>query len=162
MKGDTSSVAGPAPRRQLSSRRALPLVVRYALVGGVTQAIYLIGLVAAMSAGAHYFVAIGVAQLVAIAFAFPTYRAWVFSADGPLLRQFTAFLGVWWSGALASLIGVPTLVEVVGMTPLVAQLLVMTTVALLSFAGHVGITFRPRPSRPRHQRGNPETVDVHV
>lgn len=123
----------------------LPTVVRYGVVGGVTQVVYLSVLGAALAIGAHYLVALVAAQLSAIAFAFPAYRGLVFEAEGPLGRQLAAFLGVWWSGAVMSLVGVPLCVEALGLRPFVAQLLVLVLVVGLSFVGHLRVTFRQRP-----------------
>ncbi|WP_051750346.1 GtrA family protein [Phycicoccus jejuensis] len=132
-----------APARRVRRRWAdLPVVVRYGVVGGVTQVVYLSVLAATLAAGAHYVVALGSAQLAAMIFAFPAYRGQVFRAEGPLGRQLVAFLGVWWTGAALSLVGVPALVELAGLRPLVAQLLVLVGVVLLSFVGHLRVTFR--------------------
>ncbi|MBM6400936.1 GtrA family protein [Phycicoccus sonneratiae] len=121
---------------------ALPVVVRYGVVGGVTQVVYLSVLGAALALGAHYLVGLAAAQLSAIAFAFPAYRGLVFAAEGPLGRQFATFLGVWWTGAALSLVGVPLCVEAFGLHPFVAQLLVLVVVVGFSFLGHLRVTFR--------------------
>lgn len=123
----------------------LPTVVRYGVVGGVTQVVYLSVLGTALALGAHYLLALVAAQLSAIAFAFPAYRGLVFEATGPLGRQLVTFLGVWWSGAVMSLVGVPLCVEALGLRPFVAQLLVLVLVVGLSFLGHLRVTFRQRP-----------------
>lgn len=145
MAETTLAPAPPAASLPHRARRRwadLPVVVRYGLVGGVTQVVYLSVLAATLAAGAHYLVALGGAQLAAMTFAFPAYRGQVFRAEGPLGRQLVAFLGVWWTGAALSLAGVPALVELAGLRPLVAQLLVLVGVVLLSFVGHLRVTFR--------------------
>ena len=65
--------------------------------------------------------------------------------EGPLTRQFLTFMGVWWTGAAMSLIGVPALVESFGLAPFTAQLLVFIPVFAFSFMGHLRLTFRRRP-----------------
>ncbi|QIM21424.1 hypothetical protein G7075_10305 [Phycicoccus sp. HDW14] len=125
---------------------SLPVVVRYGVVGGVTQVVYLSVLGGALALGAHYLVGLVAAQLSAIAFAFPAYRGLVFRADGPLGRQVATFLGIWWTGAATSLVGVPLCVEAFGLRPFVAQLLVLVLVVSLSFLGHLRVTFRQRPA----------------
>ncbi|MBT9255913.1 GtrA family protein [Phycicoccus sp. MAQZ13P-2] len=139
----TARASGALLRRSWAE---LPVVVRYAVVGGVTQAVYLSTLAGGLAVGAHYLVALVVAQLVAMAFAFPAYRGQVFRADGPLRRQLVAFVGVWWTGAALSLGGVPALVELGHLPPLPAQLLVLVLVVGLSFVGHLRVTFRRRPT----------------
>ena len=121
---------------------ALPTVIRYGLAGGVTQAVYLTTMAVAMWGGTHYLLALALAQVAAITFAFPTYRNLVFVAEGSVLRQFGSFMGVWWTGAAMSLVGVPVLVELAGLPPLGAQVIVLTFVVLASYLGHRTITFR--------------------
>lgn len=123
----------------------LPVVVRYGVVGGLTQVVYLSVLGATLALGAHYLLALAAAQVSAIAFAFPAYRGLVFDATGPLGRQLATFLGIWWTGAAMSLVGVPLCVEALGLQPFVAQLLVLVAVVTFSFLGHLRVTFRPRP-----------------
>lgn len=131
----------PAPARGDRLARTLPLLLRYAVAGGLTYAIYLGAFIVALQLVDRYFVAICIAQVVAIAFAFPVYRNRVFRADGPLARQFVAFLGVWWVGAALSLAGVPLLVETTALGPLPAQLVVLVGVVGFSFLGHRRLTF---------------------
>ena len=120
------------------------MVVRYGVAGVVTQIIYLSVLAAALAAGWHYLVGMALAQVGAIAFAFPTYRARVFRSDGRLLPQFVTFLGVWWTGVAMSFVGVPLLVEGAGFRPLPAQVLVLVGVVTMSFLSHRELTFRVR------------------
>ena len=127
--------------------QTLPTVVRYGVAGGVTQVIYLSTMSVALFLSAHYLLALLLAQVAAICFAFPVYRNLVFVAEGSLVRQLGTFLGVWWTGAAMSLLGVPALVEVAGLPPLTAQVLVLVVVVIASFLGHRNVTFRrSRPS----------------
>lgn len=138
-----------APTRDLSRRvrshwSALPVVIRYGIAGGATQVVYLGVLGGALAGGAFYMGALLVAQLAAMSFAFPVYRGLVFRAHGPLPRQILAFLGVWWSGAVTSLVGVPLLVETVHVGAFLAQIAVLCVVVSLSFLTHLRVTFRQR------------------
>lgn len=122
---------------------SLPLVVRYGVAGGLTQVVYLGTLGLALSGGVHYVVGMGVAHLVAMTFAFPVYRRRVFrDRESPLRRQLVAFLGVWWTGAAVSVVAVPLMVELLGVQPFTAQVLVLVVVATASFVTHYGVTFR--------------------
>lgn len=133
--------AAPAMGRVRGLWRRVPTIVRYGLTGGVTQCIYLTTMAALLSADVDYMLALCGAQAAAIVFAFPAYRNVVFMAEGPLARQVGAFLGVWWTGAALSVIGVPVLVEMLGLAPLVAQVTVLSVVVVMSFLGHRNLTF---------------------
>lgn len=125
--------------------------VRYLVVAGTTSLGYL-GLVAAgLAVGWHYMVAILVAQVVTIACAFPAYRTLVFQSRGSVGADFARFLSVWSTGAVAGVVATPLLVEVLGMQPLVAQVLAMVVVAVGSYLGHRFFSFRhqgPDPAGP--------------
>ncbi|MCA1782637.1 MAG: GtrA family protein [Dermatophilaceae bacterium] len=133
--------------RQLVTRAWAHHQVRYLIVAGTTALGYL-GLVALgyKGFGWHYMVAIGVAQVITIASAFPAYRSLVFESQGRVWTDFTRFLSVWASGAVAGVIGTPFLVEVFGMDPLVGQVLAIIIVAVASYLGHRFFSFRS-PSR---------------
>lgn len=133
----------------------LPVVLRYALAGAVTQVLYLTALALGLAADVPYVAAIAVAQVVAIAYAFPVYRRRVFQAVGPLRLQFAAFLGVWWTGAAMSFVGVPLLVELVHLRPLTAQVVVLLIVFFYSYAAHANFTFR-------HPRGGVDKATPHA
>jgi putative flippase GtrA len=120
----------------------LPVVMRYALAAGVTQVLYLTALALGLAAELPYVAAIAVAQVIAIAYAFPVYRRQVFDVRGEISRQFATFLGVWWSGAAMSFVGVPLLVELAHLGPFTAQVLVLLAVFSYTFAAHAGLTFR--------------------
>ena len=122
--------------------RSSPTVVRYGLAGGTTQLVYLSVLAVALASDVYYIASVALAQVVAICYAFPVYRRHVFVAQGPLTNQFLTFLGIWWTGAAMSFIGVPALVEGFGIRPFVAQLVVFIPVFTFSFLGHLGLTFR--------------------
>jgi putative flippase GtrA len=124
-----------------------PTVVRYGLAGGTTQVVYLCVLGGALVADVPYMAAVAAAQVVAICYAFPVYRRHVFVAEGPLPRQFLTFMGIWWTGAAMSFIGVPALVEGFGIAPFIAQLIVFIPIFTFSFLGHLRLTFKS--SRPR-------------
>ncbi len=131
----------------------LPVMVRFGLVGAAAQVVYLVTLIAALATGLHYLLALVVAQVCTIGFAFPMHRNRVFGAEGPVRHQLLMFLGVWWTGAAASFLGVLALVEAVGLQPVPAQLIVMVVVAGWSFLANSRLSFRPRASivvEPHH------------
>lgn len=119
-----------------------PTLIRFAVVGATVQLIYLGSLIALLAMSIHYVPALLVAQVIAIAFAFPTYRVHVFEGTGPWRSQLVRFAGIWWSGAAASLVGVPLLVEFLRLPPVLAQVIVVVCVAALTFVAHQRLTFR--------------------
>lgn len=122
--------------------------VRYLLVAGTTSLGYL-GLVAAgLALGWHYMIAIAVAQAITIACAFPAYRTLVFASRGPWRTDFARFLSVWSSGMVAGFVATPLLVEVLGMPPLLAQVVAIVVVAVGSYLGHRYFSFRHRDPAP--------------
>lgn len=140
-RGGASNGPAPAPG---GLRATLPVLVRYALSGVLAQVLYL-GLIAGgLAAGLHYLVAIVAAQAVVLAVSFPVYRRRVFRSTGPVGRQLVTFLGVWGVGAAMSLVGVPLLVEVAGLHPLLAQVVVLGVIFVFSFVSHQQVTFRQR------------------
>ena len=148
--------AGSGGRMVVSeSWRRLPVPARYALAGATTQLVYLSTMALGLFGGLPYLAAIVLAQVLAIAFAFPVYRARVFEAHGQLVRQFLAFLGVWWAGAVASLVGVPLLVELAGLQPFPAQVLVIAMLVFVSFLAHRHITFASRRDTADGESGTP-------
>lgn len=118
--------------------------VRYLLVAGVTSTLYVGWVALGLWAGLHYMLAIGLAQVVTIAGAFPAYRRLVFRSRGPWPGDLARFLSVWSSGMVAGFVATPLLVELVGLHPLVAQVIAIVVVAVGSYLGHRYITFRHR------------------
>ena len=116
--------------------------IRYLVVAGCTQVVYLGTFSLGLLAGWHYMIAIAVAQVVTIAAAFPAYRTIVFESRGRVWSDFVRFLGVWASGAFAGILLTPALVEIAGMPPLPAQIIAIAIVAVGSFLGHHFFSFR--------------------
>ena len=116
--------------------------IRYLVVAGCTQVVYLGTFSLGLLAGWHYMIAFAVAQVVTIAAAFPAYRTIVFESSGRVWSDFVRFLGVWASGAFAGILLTPALVEIAGMPPLPAQIIAIAIVAVGSFLGHHFFSFR--------------------
>lgn len=116
--------------------------MRYLVVAGTTTLCYL-GLVAAgLRFGWHYLVAILVAQAITIACAFPAYRTLVFQSRDRARRDFARFLSVWSTGAVAGVVATPALVELVHLSPMLAQVIAIVVVAVGSYLGHRLFSFR--------------------
>lgn len=120
--------------------------VRYLVVAGTTSLFYLALVATGLWLGLHYMVAIAAAQAVTISGAFPAYRHLVFVSRSDWRGDLVRFLSVWSSGMVAGFLATPFLVEVVGISPLPAQVLAIIVVAVGSYLGHRYITFRQRPT----------------
>nr|WP_281497343.1 GtrA family protein [Ornithinimicrobium sp. F0845] len=118
--------------------------VRYLIVAGTTSVFYLSLVAGGLALGWHYMVAIAVAQMITIAGAFPAYRVLVFESGGAWRGDLVRFLSVWSSGMIAGLVATPLLVELLGMPPLIAQLVAIVVVAVGSYLGHRYFSFRHR------------------
>ena len=142
----TPAFGSPVAVPEGSSRPdgVLRVLLRYALGGAASQVVYLCLIAVAIGLGAHYLVAIILAQAIVLLFTFPIYRRRVFRSSGPVLTQFATFLGVWLVGAAMSLVGVPLLVELGEMRPLPAQVVVLVVIFVFSFLTHRKVTFRAR------------------
>lgn len=116
--------------------------VRYLVVAGTTQVVYLSVFTLGLLAHLHYMVAILLAQVLTICAAFPAYRILVFASTNSIVSDFARFLSVWTSGALAGIVMTPFLVEVIGLPPFVAQVMAIAVVAVGSYLGHRFFSFR--------------------
>ena len=126
-------------------RRALEREeVRYLAVAGSTSLLYLCLVAALLATHLQYMIAILIAQAVIISLAFPTYRRLIFRSTGPWRRDLPRFVGVWAGGFLAGVVATPALVELVGLDPLLAQVIAVGAVAVLSYLGHRFVSFRDR------------------
>ncbi|WP_166879362.1 MULTISPECIES: GtrA family protein [unclassified Salinibacterium] len=117
--------------------------LKYLVVASLTSLFYLGVMSLGLLIGWHYFIAIVIAQAVTIAGAFPAYRRFVFQSTGPIGRDFVRFLSVWLTGMIAGLVLTPLMVELVGMHPLVAQVIAIAVVSIGSFLAHRYFSFKP-------------------
>lgn len=120
--------------------------VRYLLAGGSIAVLYL-GLFASLAALEprwHYLAYFAIAQAVTISVAFPVYRTWVFESRGSLVTDLRRFLGVWSLSLVGSLLSLPLLVTVLGLDPVVAQVLAVVVLSFASYAGHRYVSFSHR------------------
>lgn len=144
----------PSVVRRLWARKE----VRYLLVAGTTQVVYLGTFALGLLAGWHYMLAIGVAQVLTIAAAFPAYRTIVFESAGRIGTDFIRFISVWAGGAVAGIVLTPALVELGGVHPFVAQLIAIVLVAVGSFLGHRYFSFRHQAPTDPIEPNSPSTT----
>jgi putative flippase GtrA len=96
----------------------------------------------------HYMVALGIAQVLSVSFAYLTYKLGVFRTKGRVLSEFSAFSGFYLFNYVANWLGLPLLVELGGIEPVVAQLGFTAVVMVSSWFWHSKVTFRRRETRP--------------
>ncbi len=96
----------------------------------------------------HYLVALGIAQVVSLCFAFATYKLGVFRTRGNVAREFGAFASFYLVNYAVNWIALPLLVEVGGVHPVIAQLGFAFVIIVTSWFWHSRVTFRTagRPS----------------
>ena len=92
----------------------------------------------------HYLIALGVAQIVCLAFAYTTYKLGVFRTRGRLAREFGAFSGFYLVNYAANWAILPLLVEVGGIPPIIAQTGFICVIIAGSWFWHSRVTFADR------------------
>lgn len=90
----------------------------------------------------HYMIALGVAQVVSLCFAFATYKLGVFRTRGNIAREFGAFSGFYLFNYAANWAALPLLVELAGIPPVIAQLGFAIVLISTSWFWHSRVTFR--------------------
>ncbi|MFL0414405.1 GtrA family protein [uncultured Sphingomonas sp.] len=90
----------------------------------------------------HYMIALGVAQVVSLCFAFATYKLGVFRTRGNIAREFGAFSGFYLFNYAANWAALPLLVELAGIPPVIAQLGFAIVLIATSWFWHSRVTFR--------------------
>lgn len=157
LRQETGPLNQPAPGRDRRLWRALiaDRRVRYVAVGGVSAVVYyaiftagylLLGEWISPTAGFSAVVVAVFANLATALLMYPLYRVGVFAGEGPWLSGFLRFYTIALWSLLWSLVGLPLLIELAGMHPLLAQGIIIVAVPLLNYQIHIFWTFRHRPS----------------
>ncbi|MCK5891272.1 GtrA family protein [Aeromicrobium sp.] len=94
-----------------------------------------------------YMVTLLFAHVAAVLCAFVLYRRFVFRVTGNVLVDLARFESVYLVGLGINLVLLPLAVEVGGLEPIVAQLLIVFVTTIVSYVGHSRFSFR-RPSDP--------------
>ncbi len=125
---------------------SIPRHVRFLLAGGVNTALglslYPLLLWTVPWLHDHYLVALGIAQVVCLVFAFATYKVGVFRTKGFAAREFGAFSTYYMLNYAANWAALPALVEIGGIHPVIAQPLFVMVLVAGSWFWHSRITFR--------------------
>ena len=89
----------------------------------------------------HYLVGLAIAQVFSVCFAFLTYKFGVFQTRGRYAREFTAFASFYAVNYAANWAALPALVELAGLSPIVAQFFFSLIVIVGSYVWHSRVTF---------------------
>lgn len=133
-------------RRMLDDER-----VRFLLVGG-TNTVVGYGLFAvlelAIGRQVGYLVSLYISYALAVALAFVLHRRFTFrvTGSGSLVVDFLRFASVYVVTLAINTVALPLLVEVGGLTPLVAQAIVVVVTTVISYFGHKLFSFRRKQS----------------
>ena len=95
---------------------------------------------------AGYMVSLLLAHVAAVLCAFVLYRTLVFRVHGHVLRDLVRFEMVYLTALGVNAVLLPILVEIGGLEPIPAQLLIVGVTATMSYFGHKYFSFRrPKP-----------------
>ena len=106
-----------------------------------------------------YLAVTAMANLGTALIAYPAYRTFVFGSSTGWLRGFAKFYTVYLVGLVCSLLGMPLLIEVLGVPVLLAQAIMIATVPLVSYLLHRFWTFADNP-RTSKMRETPQKLSV--
>ncbi|WP_406313526.1 GtrA family protein [Streptosporangium sp. NBC_01639] len=124
--------------------------ITYLLAGAMTAAVHYallgLGLLAAEDSVPYLFLVVA-SHLITVVIVYPWYRLIVFRVRGESwLAGYLRFYAVGMSFLMASVIGIPIFVELMGISIMAAQALVIIASPPLSYAIHRRWTFRDRGS----------------
>ncbi len=126
----------------LAGRRPVRFIIAGAANTALGLALYPVLLWAVPHLRTHYLVALGIAQVVCLAFAFATHKFGVFRTRGNLARELAAFAGFYLVNYAANWAALPLLVELGGVSPVSAQVGFTLAAIAGSWFWHSRVTFR--------------------
>lgn len=142
-----------APGGMVGDRGPLLAVVKndkiaFVVVGGLNTligALWFIVFESTVGQVAGYMASLVLSHVAAVLCAFVLYRRLVFRVRGHVIRDLVRFEMVYLAALGVNAALLPLLVEVGGLTPIAAQMLIVSVTALMSYVGHKHFSFR----RPR-------------
>jgi putative flippase GtrA len=168
MRGDTASHQGADPVRRSPYRRLISLVnderVRFVVVGGFNTVFgYLLFVLFEITTGPYlgYFFSLYASFAIASIVAFLLHRRHTFKVHGTgnIFVDFVRFISVYIVALTLNSIALPLLVEGAGMSPLVAQGIIVIITTVTSYFGHKYFSFRRKnvavPSNSEHTVSTP-------
>ena len=128
--------------REASGRRPFRYLVAAGFNTAFGLAIYPMLLLAFPWLRIHYMVALFVAQVLSLCFAYASYKLGVFQTRGGYVREVTAFLSFYGANYAANWVALPALVELAHIPPIIAQLMFSAVIMITSYFWHSKVTFR--------------------
>ncbi len=135
---------GPFPA---GAERPLRFIAGGAINTAFGLAIYPLLLWSSDTLRTHYLLALGIAQISSLCFAFMVYKLGVFRTRGRVLSEFRRFASFYLINYALNWVALPLLVEVGRIDPVIAQLGFSLLVIIGSYFWHNHYTFR-RPAEP--------------
>jgi len=125
--------------------------VRFLLVGGINTAVgYLLFVLIEFLVGQHssYFISLYGSYILAVTIAFVLHRTVTFKVHGTgnVFIDFLRYQTVSVVALAVNSLALPLLVEVVGIVPNIAQLMIVVLTTIISYVGHKFFSFRRAPS----------------
>ncbi|AZI35459.1 hypothetical protein NT2_09_00510 [Caenibius tardaugens NBRC 16725] len=122
--------------------------LRFLVAGGINTVLglsfYPVLLWAVPLMRAHYMVALGIAQVVCLCFAFTLHKFAVFRTRGHIVREFAHFASFYLFNYAVNWAALPLLVEGAAIPPAIAQTGFTLALIVGSYFWHSRVTFRPR------------------
>jgi putative flippase GtrA len=120
--------------------------IRFLVIGSVNTLFGLIVFPALLwMSGAlaiHYLILLCASYLLSILFSFSTNKFFVFKSSGDYFGEYTRFFSLHIIFFIMNFLALPFLIELVGLKPLIAQLMLSFIAAISSYFWHKNITFR--------------------
>ena len=132
---------GIASRLRAKAGKPLRFLIAGAINTGFGLAIYPFLLWAFASLRTHYLVALGIAQILGVTFAYANYKIGVFQTKGRVRRELALFSSFYAVNYAANWIALPLLVEFGGIKPVIAQIGFNLLAMLAGYFWHSRVTF---------------------
>jgi putative flippase GtrA len=137
--------------------------INYLLVGGwntVFGYLNFLLLYAVLGTRVHYLVIFLISTVLSITNAYVGYKIFVFKTHGHYVREYARFYGVYGATTVLNFLLLPVGVEVLHLSPPIAQGgLILLTIGL-GYLGHKHFSFQGYPHPPKKENGRPAGPDA--
>ena len=124
-------------------------VIKYLLAGGYNTLFGFVlfsGLYLLLESQVHYILIAIASQVIAITNSFLVYRFFVFKSTGNIIHEYFRIYVVYGISFVLGLLLLALLVELAGLHPILANLVVITTTVIVSYIGNSRFTFKQKPN----------------
>ena len=123
-------------------------MIKYLLAGGYNTifgfAVFS-GLYLLLENQVHYLIIAIISQIIAITNSFLIYRYFVFKSTGNIIYEYLRIYVVYGISFVLGLLMLALLVELAGLHPILANLLIIVTTVVISYLGNSRFTFNQKP-----------------